>query len=115
MSVGYRAGSTADVVSTRCQTIVDGSAAPAFVVTKIRPKLVAAQTTLRTVGDRPMAEMRPPDRSSPHGHGPVPAPVQPAAGVAAGGHAAAGPYVRRPTWPALPIAFQSSQTSTFGT
>src|SRR3954451_7441678 len=115
MSVGYRAGSTVDVVSTRCQTIVDGSAAPAFVVTKIRPKLVAAQTTLRSVGDRPMAEMRPPDRSSPHGNGAVQATIQAAAGVAAGGHAAAGPYVRRPRWPASPIAFQSSQTSTLRT
>src|SRR4051812_25819796 len=99
MSVGYRAGSTADVVSTRCQAIADGSAAPAFVVTKIRPKLVAAQTTLGSVGDRPMAEMRPPERSSPQGNGAVHANVHAAAGFAAGGHAAAGPYVRRPGWP----------------
>src|SRR3954451_345547 len=104
MSVGYRAGSTADVVSARCQTIVDGSAAPAFVVTKIRPKLVAAQTTLRSVGGRPMGEMRRPDRSPPHGNGAVQPTVRAAAGVAAGGPAAAGIHVRRPTWPAFPIA-----------
>src|SRR3954453_17678858 len=109
MSVGYRAGSTSDVVSTRCQAIVDGSATPAFVVTKIRPKLVAAHTTLRSVGDNPMAEMRPPERSVPHGDGAGHAPVPAAVGVAAGGHAAAGPYVSRPRWPASPIAFQSSQ------
>src|SRR3954470_16981852 len=111
MSVGYRAGSTSDVVSTRCQTIVVGSAAPAFVATKIRPKLVAAQTTLRSVGDRPMAEMRPPERSSPHGNGAVHATVHAPAGFAAVGHSAAGPYVRRPRCAGSPIAFQSSHTS----
>src|SRR3954454_19906446 len=115
MAVGYRGQLAVDVVATRGQTIVDSSCGRAVVVTKIRPKLVAAQTTLRSVGDRPMSEMRPPDRSSPHGNGAVPATVQAAAGVAAGRAGAAGPYVRRPTWPAFPIAFQSSQTSTFGT
>jgi hypothetical protein len=46
---------------------VVGSAAPAFDVTKIRPKLVAAQTVFRVVGESPIAEIRPPERSAPHG------------------------------------------------
>src|SRR2546423_13898322 len=113
MSVGYRAGSTVELVSILCQTIVDGSAACAFVVTKIRPKLVAAQTTFGS-DDGSIAEMRPPDRSSPHGYGAGHGTVQAAVGVAAGGQAAPGPYVRRPRWPGSPIAFQSSPTSIAG-
>src|SRR6266511_5382435 len=111
MSVGYRAGSTVELVSIRCQAIVAGSAAPAFVVTKIRPALVAAQTTLRSDEAGSTAEIRPPERSSPHGYGAGHATVHGSVGVAAGGQNAAGPYVSRPRWPASPIAFQSSQTS----
>src|SRR6266511_2204525 len=111
MSVGYCGGSTLELVSIRVQTMVAGSAAPAFVVTKIRPALVAAQTTFRSDGTGSIAEMRPPERSSPHGYGAGHGTVQAAVGVAAGGQSAAGPYVRRPRWPGSPIAFQSSQTS----
>src|SRR2546423_1292582 len=114
MSVGYRCGSTSELVSIRCQTIAVGSAAPAFVVTKILPKLVAAQTTFGLEEDGSIAEMRPPERSSPHGYGAGHGTVQGAVGVAAGGQAAPGPYVRRPRWPGSPIAFQSSQTSIAG-
>src|SRR5689334_1435845 len=115
MSVGYRGGSTDDVVSIRCHAIVEASAAPAFVVTKIRPKLVAAQTTFLSDGARPSVEIRPPERSSPHGYGAGHETVHAAFGVAAGGQSAAGPYVSRPRWPGSPIALKSSQTSTAGT
>src|SRR5215207_8775264 len=114
MSVGYRCGSTAELVSIRCQTIVVGSAAPAFVVTKMRPALVAAQTTFAFDGAGSLTEMCPPERSSPHGYGAGHATVQAAVGVAAGGHRAAGPYVSRPRCAGSPIAFQSSQTSIAG-
>src|SRR5215471_17135410 len=96
MSVGYRGGSTSEVWSIRFHAIVDALAASAFVVTKIRPKLVAAHTTLRLFGDSPIAEMRPPERSSPHGNGAGHATVHVALGFAAGGQSAFGPYVRRP-------------------
>src|SRR5215211_689759 len=111
MSVGYRCGSTLELVSIRFQTIAAGSAAPAFVVTKMRPALVAAQTTLRSDGAGSFIEMCPPERSSPHGYGAGHATVHAAVGVPAGGHAARGPYVSRPRCPGSPIAFQSSQTS----
>src|SRR5262245_31511754 len=112
MSVGYRGGSTVEVESTRFHTMVAGSAAPAFVETKIRPKLVAVQTTLRSDFARPIEEIRPPERSLPHGYGAGHDTVQAAVGAPAGGQSASGPYVSRPRWPGSPIAFQSSQTST---
>src|SRR5262249_24785056 len=114
MSVGYRGGSTDQVVSIRCHAIVDASAAPAFVVTKIRPKLVPVQTSSLSDGARPRVEIRPPERSSPHGYGAGHGTVHAAFGVAAGGQSAAGPYVSRPGGPASPPGFQSSQTSTGG-
>src|SRR5215213_5405813 len=111
MSDGYRGGSSEDVVSILLQTIEAASAAPAFVVMKMRPPLVPAQTTLLSEGAGASIAMCPPDRSSPHGYGGGQATVQGAVGVAAGGQKASGPYVRRPRWPGSPIAFQSSQTS----
>src|SRR5437762_3461800 len=114
MSVGYRGGSTLELVSIRCHAIADASAAPAFVVMKIRPKLVAAQTTLRSDAAGPIVEMRPPERSVPHGYGAGHGTVHGLFGLPAGGHSASGPYVSRPRWPGSPIAFQSSQTSIAG-
>src|SRR5215207_9286106 len=114
MSDGYRGGSTAEVWSILRHTIVAGFAAAAFVVTKTRPALVAAQTTFVSDAEGVLIETWPPERSSPHGYGPGHATVQPAAGFAAGGQKAAGPYVSRPAWPGSPIAFQSSQTSIAG-
>src|SRR5215213_2718688 len=111
MSDGYRGGSSEDVVSILLQTIEAASAAPAFVVMKMRPPLVPAQTTLLSEGAGASIAMCPPDRSSPHGYGGGQATVQGAVGVAAGGQKASGPYVRRPRWPGSPIGFQSSQTS----
>src|SRR5215211_7255984 len=112
MSVGYRGGSTDELVSIRFQAIVAGSAAPAFLVMKMRPKLVAAQTTFLSDAARPKVEMRPPERSSPHGYGGGQGAVQAEfAGLPAARHSAAGPYVSRPWLPGSPIAFQSSQTS----
>src|SRR5215208_7490086 len=115
MSVTYRSGSTTALVSIRCQTICDGSAASAFVVTNTRPVLVAVQTTLPSDRAASIAEIWPPERSSPHGYGAGHDTVQAAVGVAVGGHAAAGPYVRRPRCCGSPIAFQSSHTSIAGT
>src|SRR5437870_8741593 len=114
MSLGYRGGSTAEPVSIRFHTIVAGSAAPAFVVTKMRPKLVPAQTTLLSDAASPNVEMRPPERSSPHGYGAGHETVHGELGEPAGGQSAFGPYVSRPRWPGSPIAFQSSQPSTAG-
>src|SRR5215212_10450749 len=111
MSDGYRGGSTSDVWSILFHTIVDASAAPAFVVMKMRPALVPAQTTFASDDDGVSIAMWPPERSSPHGNGPVQATVHAAAGLPAGGQAASGPMVSRPGWSGLPIAFQSSQTS----
>src|SRR5215208_4833055 len=111
MSVGYRGGSTFELVSIRCHAIVAGLAAPAFVVMKIRPPLVPAQTTLASDAAGSLTETRPPERSSPHGYGAGHGTVHASAGVAAGGHSAVGPYVSRPRWPGSPMAFQSSQTS----
>src|SRR5262245_66103797 len=96
MSVGYRGGSADEVVSLRCHAIVDASAASAFVVTKIRPKLVAVQTVALSEADRPSVEIRPPERSSPHGYGAGHETVHAAAGLVAGGQSAVGPYVSRP-------------------
>src|SRR5215211_2587418 len=115
MSVTYRSGSTLEPVSIRCQTIWAGSGASAFVVTKTRPVLVAAQTTLPSDRAGSSAEICPPERSPPHGYGAGHATVHAAVGVAAGGQRAAGPYVRRPRCCGSPIAFQSSQTSIAGT
>src|SRR3954471_12183926 len=112
MSVTYRPGSALELVSIRCQTMSAGFGASAFVVTKTRPALVAAQTTLPSDRAASSVEMCPPERSSPHGYGAGHATVQAAVGVAAGGHNANGPYVRRPRCPGSPIAFQSSHTST---
>src|ERR687898_372612 len=115
MSVGYRGGSTDEVWSILRQTIEAGFAAAAFVVTKMRPALVAAHTTLVSDGDGVLIETCPPERSSPHGYGPGHATVQRAfGGLPGAGHSAAGPYVSRPGWPGSPIAFQSSQTSIAG-
>src|SRR5215216_7666604 len=96
MSDGYRGGSTSDVVSILLQTIEAASAAPAFVVMKMRPPLVPAHTTLASDDAGASIEMWPPERSSPHGYGAGQLTVHGAVGVAAGGHSAAGPYVRRP-------------------
>ena len=57
MSVGYRGGSTDDVWSILRQTIEAGLAAAAFVVTKMRPPLVAAQTTLVSEGEGVLIEL----------------------------------------------------------
>ena len=84
MSVGYRGGSTSELVSILFHAIVAGSAAPAFVVMKIRPKLVAAHTTLLSDAANPIVEMRPPERSSPQGYGAGHATVHGSPGVAAG-------------------------------
>ena len=91
MSVGYRGGSTVDVWSIRRQTIEAGLAAAAFVVTKMRPALVAAQTTFVSDDDGVLMETCPPERSSPHGYGAGQATVHAPPGFAAGGQAAAGP------------------------
>src|SRR5215204_2184474 len=115
MSDGYRGGSTSDVVSILRQTIEAGSDARAFVVMKMRPPLVPAQTTFGLDGDGASIEMWPPERSSPHGYGAGQATVHAAVGVPAGGQNANGPYVSRPRCAGSPIAFQSSQTSTDGT
>src|SRR4029450_3845990 len=114
MSEGYRGGSTSHVWSIRFQAMEAALAAPAFVVMKIRPALVPAQTTFRSDGAGVFIEMRPPERSSPQGYGAGQGTVQGSPGVAAGGHAAAGPRVSRPRWPGSPIAFQSSHTSIAG-
>src|SRR3712207_6831307 len=118
MSVGYRPGSFVAVESSRRQMMVAGSAAAAFVVTKMRPALVAAQTTFLSDGAWVFIETWPPERSSPNGPPPagmVHAVVHAPFGAVAVGHSAAGPNVSRPAWPGSPIAFQSSQRSTAGT
>src|SRR5215211_2382209 len=109
MSEGYRGGSTSEVWSIRFQTIEAGLAAIAFVVMKIRPPLVAAQTTLLSDGDGASIETWPPERSSPNGNGPVHGVFQGPPGV--DGQRASGPSVSRPALPGSPMAFQSSQTS----
>src|SRR5918992_560869 len=114
MSDGYRGGSASEDVSIRRHSIVDGSDASAFVVMKMRPPLVPAHTTLRSDGAGAFMDTWPPERSSPHGNGPVHATVQALPGMPAGGQSACGPKVRRPGCSGLPIAFQSSQTSIAG-
>src|SRR4029453_17889555 len=114
MSAGYGGGSTDELVSIRFHAIVVGSAAPAFVAMKIRPKLVAAHTTLLSDAAKPIVEMRPPERSVPQGYGAGHGVFQALFGRPAGGQSASGPYVSRPRWPGSPIAFQSSQTSIAG-
>ena len=80
MSVGYRGGSIDELGSIRVHAIVDGLAAAAFVVTKMRPPLVAAQTTFWSEGAGSFAEMWPPERSVPHGYGPGREPSRPGSG-----------------------------------
>src|SRR5215213_9325993 len=110
MSVTYRLGSTFELVSIRCHAIWLASGVRAFVVTNTRPVLVAVQTTLPSDRAASIAEIWPPERSSPHGYGAGHDTVHAAVGVAAGGQSASGPYVSRPRCPGSPIAFQSSQT-----
>src|SRR4029453_3322685 len=69
MSEGYRGGATSDVWSIRFQTMEAALPAPAFVVMKIRPARVPAQTTFRSDGAGVFIERRPPERSSPQGDG----------------------------------------------
>src|SRR5262249_57429917 len=111
MSVGYRGGSALEVVSIRCHAIVDGSAAPALVVMKMRPKLVAAQTTFRSDAAGPIVETRPPERSSPHGYGAGQGTVQAAVGVPAGGHSPVRPHVGRAGGARWPTGFPASQAA----
>src|ERR671922_1580505 len=103
MSDGYRGGSAAEVVSIRCQTMDAAFAAPAFVVMKMRPPLVPAQTTFALDGAGSFIEMWPPERSSPHGYGAGQETVHGAFGMPAGGHPAAGPEVRPARGAGVPI------------
>src|ERR671922_1557467 len=103
MSDGYRGGSAAEVVSIRCQTMDAAFAAPAFVVMKIRPPLVPAQTTFALDGAGSFIEMWPPERSVPHGYGAGQETVHGAFGVGAGGHAAARAEVSRPGGAGSPL------------